>query len=104
MKRYGHLFEQIATFDNLLLAAKKALRGKKSKSPVAEFYFHLEPELLRLEEELKTGTYVPCPYRSFMVYEPKPRRICAADIRDRVVHHAITTRRPIATTTLARVC
>ena len=24
-----------------------------------------------------------------MVYEPKPRKICAADIRDRVVHHAI---------------
>ena len=89
MKRYGHLFEPIATFDNLLRGAKKALRGKKNKNPVAEFYFHLEPELLRLEEELQTGTYVPRPYRSFMVYEPKPRRICAAHIRDRVVHHAI---------------
>ncbi|MBM3776556.1 MAG: hypothetical protein FJW37_15555, partial [Acidobacteria bacterium] len=53
------------------------------------FYFHLETELLRLEEELQSGAYVPSPYRTFMVYEPKPRRICAADIRDRVVHHAI---------------
>ena len=89
MKRHGHLFEQIATFDNLLLAARKALRGKKDKRPVAAFYFHLEPELLRLQEELLEGTYVSRPYRSFMVYEPKPRKICAADIRDRVVHHAI---------------
>lgn len=89
MKRYGYLFEQIATFDNLLLAAKKALRDKKDRLPVAEFYFHLETELLQLEEELRTNTYVPCTYRTFMVYEPKPRKICAADIRDRVLHHAL---------------
>ena len=89
MKRYGHLFEQMVTFDNLLRAARKAVQGKKDRPPVAHFYFHLEPELLRLEEELKTGAYMPRPYRSFMVYEPKPRQICAADIRDRVVHHAI---------------
>jgi retron-type reverse transcriptase len=89
MKRYGHLFERIVTFDNLLKAAKKALRGKRDRAAVAQFYFSLEPELLLLEQELVAGTYVPRPYRSFMVYEPKPRRICAADIRDRVVHHAI---------------
>ncbi|MDP6775698.1 MAG: reverse transcriptase/maturase family protein [Candidatus Latescibacteria bacterium] len=89
MKRYGHLFERIVTFDNLLKAAKKALRGKRDRAAVAQFYFSLEPELLLLEQELLTGAYVPRPYRSFMVYEPKPRRICAADIRDRVVHHAI---------------
>ena len=89
MKRYGHLFERIVTFENLLLAARKALRGKKDRKPVAMFYFHLEPEILKLEEELLEGTYVPRPYRSFMIYEPKPRKICAADIRDRVLHHAI---------------
>ena len=89
MKRHGRLFEKIATFENLLLASRKALRGKRDRPPVAAFYFRLEPELLKLESELLDDTYVPLPYRTFMVYEPKPRRICAADIRDRVVHHAI---------------
>ena len=89
MKRYGHLFEQIVAFDNLHRAARRALLGKKNRLPVARFYFHLECALLRLEEELLSGTYVPQPYRSFPVFEPKPRQICAADIRDRVVHHAI---------------
>jgi len=89
VKRYGHLFEQIVPFDNLLLAGKKALRGKKDRPVVAEFFFHLETELLHLEEELRTGIYAPGPYRCFRVREPKPRQICAADIRDRVVHHAI---------------
>jgi retron-type reverse transcriptase len=89
MKRYGHLFEQVVTFENLCLAAEKAFRGKKDKQRVATFYFHQETEVLRLQEELCSGTYQMRPYRVFEVREPKPRKICAADFRDRVVHHAI---------------
>ena len=89
MKRIGHLFERIVRFDNLLAAAHNAVRGKKNRQPVAAFYFHLETELLQLERELLSDSYCPRPYRSFWVHEPKQRRICAADIRDRVVHHAI---------------
>ena len=89
MKRYGHLFERIVAFDNLLLAAEKTLRGQKHKPAAARFYFHLESELFQLQEELTAGSYEPLPYRVFEVYEPKPRQICASDIRDRVVHHAI---------------
>jgi len=89
MKRHRGLFEPIVAFDNLLAAAHRALRGKKDRLVAAELYFHLERELLQVEKELKAGTYVPRPYRSFLVREPKPRQICAVDIRDRVVHHAI---------------
>jgi retron-type reverse transcriptase len=89
MKRYGHLFEQIVTFDNLVLAAHKTFRGQKSKVAVARMCFHLETEVLGLQEELVAGTYQPRPYHVFEVREPKPRQICAADVRDRIVHHAI---------------
>ncbi len=55
---------------------------------MARFIFHLETEVLRLEEEIRSRIYRPLPYRTFMVHDPKDRRICAADFRDRVVHHA----------------
>ncbi len=89
MKRWGGLFEKIVTFDNLLLASRKALRGKKKKPDVAFFYFHLENELLILQKELLAGTYRPRPYSTFIIHEPKRRKICAAEIRDRVIHHSI---------------
>ncbi len=89
MKRYGHVFERITAFDTLLLAANKAMRGKRHRLRVAHFAFYLEPEILRLQEELRTGTYRMRPYRTFTIYEPKQRQICAADFRDRVVQHAI---------------
>ena len=89
MKRHGHLFERITAFDNLLAAAKRAGRGKRHKQRVAHFFFHLEKELLRLQEELLAGAYLPEPYHSFEIKDPKPRLISAADFRDRVLHHAI---------------
>jgi RNA-directed DNA polymerase len=89
MKRYGHLFEQVVAFDSLLLAARKAQRGKRDRASVAHFLFHLEPELLTLQDELCAGTYHMQPCRTFTIYEPKQRQICAAAFRDRVVQHAI---------------
>lgn len=89
MKRFGHLFEKVTVFDNLLLAAEKTLRGQKHKTEAAQFYFNLEPELFALQRELESGVWKPHPYRVFTICEPKPRQICASHLRDRLVHHAI---------------
>lgn len=89
MKRYGKLYPQVVSYENLLLAAHKALRGKKFKASVASFYFHLENEVIALQEELTSNRYRPRPYRQFEIREPKVRQICSSDFRDRVVHHAI---------------
>lgn len=89
MKRQGGFFDKIISFKNLLIATKKATRGKKHKRTVSLFCFNLENELIRLHEELKLGLYKPSDYRTFEIKDPKPRLICCSDFRDRVVHHAI---------------
>lgn len=89
MKRFFHLYEKVCAFDNLLRAFYKARKGKRDKSNVAQFEANLEWELLRMEEELRDGSYQPGPYRTFMIYDPKKRMISAAPFRDRVVHHAL---------------
>ncbi len=89
MRRAGHLFERLLTWENLLSATHKAARGKKSRPAVARFLFHLETELLDLRQELESGLWRPRPYRRFSIRDPKPRIISAADFRDRVVHHAV---------------
>jgi RNA-directed DNA polymerase len=89
VKRYGNLFEEIVWFENLVVAAKKAFRGKKDRARVARFYFERENELLCIREELRNKTYSPMPLRTFWIREPKLREIGASDFRDRVVHHAV---------------
>ncbi|MCC6744256.1 MAG: RNA-directed DNA polymerase [Acidobacteria bacterium] len=89
MRREGHIFERVASFDALWRAAERACRGHLDRPAVARFWFHAETEVLRLEEELLAGAYRPRPYTTFLIREPKERLISAADIRDRVVHHAL---------------
>lgn len=89
MKRHGHLWDKVISFEGLLRAAERARKGKRFRPAVASFHFHLEPELLALHQELATKRYRPGAYRTFFIQEPKPRQISAAPYRDRVVHHAL---------------
>lgn len=89
MKRIGNLFEQAFSRENLLAAFQDAARHKRSKRACFRFERRLAYHLDRLHEALHAGTYRPQPYYSFMVYEPKARRIYAPSFGDLVVQHAI---------------
>ncbi len=89
MKRHKHLFEQLCSFENLYAAAIKALKGKRRKRPGSAFFAELEESLMRLREELLSGSYRHGGDNYFPIYEPKNRTVAAAAFRDRVVHHAI---------------
>jgi retron-type reverse transcriptase len=89
MKRIGHLFERAFTAEALLAAYHAAARHKRGKRACFNFERNLAANLDALHRELSFGTYRPRPYYSFMVYEPKPRRIFAPAFRDLVVQHAI---------------
>lgn len=89
MKRLGNLWPQIVSFENVLLAYRKARLGKKTRQEVAIFSLNLEANLFLLQAELKNQCYRPGKYRLFTIYERKPRQIAAAPFRDRIVHHAI---------------
>ena len=90
MKRAGKLWPHLISFPNLLVAARRAAAGKRTRPDVARFLMNLEWELIGLQRELRDGSYEPGRYRTFEIHEPKPRLISAAPFRDRVVHHAVT--------------
>jgi RNA-directed DNA polymerase len=85
----GILFPRVINWENLLLAYRKAARGKRGRLAAATFEFQVADRLLALQDELVAGTYRPGPYCHFIIHEPKRRKISAAPFRDRVVHHAL---------------
>jgi retron-type reverse transcriptase len=89
VKTYRNLFDRIASFENLLRAARKAQLGKRFKESTALFNLNLEKELLSIQKSLLDRTYLHGPYQDFFVFDPKRRLISAAPYRDRVVHHAL---------------
>jgi hypothetical protein len=89
MKTYNHLFAEISSFENLLLAVRRAERGKRLQASVGCFRTNIEAEVLQLQRELRDHTYTPGTYREKIIKRPKERLISAAPFRDRVVHHAL---------------
>jgi len=89
MKTFKNLFSRLVSFENLYQAARQAAKSKREKPAVMEFFMNLEENLFQLQAELQTRVYCPGAYRTFSVYDPKPRLISAAPFRDRVVHHAL---------------
>ena len=87
--KHSDLFGQIPSFSALLIAARNAVKGKRKKPGTASFFTNLERELLRLERELRNGSYRPGRYVEIVVRDPKERLVSAAPFRDRVVHHAL---------------
>lgn len=89
VRRVDGLFSQIADFLALDAAARRAVAGKRRKPGATAFMANLEPELLRLERELRGGSYRTGRYTELVVRDPKRRVVSAAPFRDRVVHHAL---------------
>ncbi len=57
MHRHHHLFERIATLENLIAAGKAALRGKRLRPPGCQFFGDFEKEVFALHDELWAGSY-----------------------------------------------
>jgi retron-type reverse transcriptase len=83
------LFDQIISLDNLLLSWSEFKSGKRGKPDVQAFERSLEENLFNLHWELKNGSYRHQPYQSFLIFDPKLRQIHKAEVRDRVIHHAV---------------
>ena len=89
MKSYNNLYSDICDWKNLVLAWKKARKGKTRKIYVMEFEADLRNNLLKLQEELKNQIYKPKPLVNFIIKDPKTRKISKSAFSDRIVHHAL---------------
>ena len=89
MRRVGNLYDTIADYDNLLLAYLKAIRGKRQKRDVMRFNHDFSENMNRLLCDIKEEKVVVGDYLYFYISDPKRRKICAAPLRERILHHAI---------------
>jgi len=89
MKTYKNLYYQIYKWNNLILAYKKARKGKTRKKYVLEFEKNLRKNLQQLQFELMALAYKPKPLKTFTLRDPKTRKISKSNFRDRIIHHAL---------------
>lgn len=83
------MIDLIASLANLTAALRHCRRGKRQSQGYQKFLLNMPTNILEIREQLLTDTYTWCPYRAFMVCDPKKREVLAAPFRDRIVHQAI---------------
>jgi hypothetical protein len=66
-KFYRHLYPQLYDWDNLLLAWRKARKGKRGRAPAAAFEQNAGEHLLAIQAELAERRDQPGGYASFYV-------------------------------------
>jgi len=86
---YENLYFKIYDENNLILAWRKARKHKTRRPYVLEFEKNLKENLEGLQTELTTQIYKPKPLETFILRDPKTRKISKSDFRDRVIHHAL---------------
>ncbi|MFH0711639.1 MAG: reverse transcriptase domain-containing protein [archaeon] len=89
MKTYKNIYYKIYKWENLVLAFRKARKGKTKKDYVKKFEENLIENLQQLQFELMTQTYKPKPLKTFILRDPKTRKISKSHFRDRIIHHAL---------------
>jgi len=89
MKRAGNLWERVLEMENLREAFHCAARGKWERGRVRDFSHDLNDNLLRLRDDMESGTFVFGRFHRFEIAEPKRRVIHAAHFEERVAHHAL---------------
>lgn len=88
-KRIFNLWSDITSFEQLRASTRLAKKGIRLNRSALSFLIELDSNIIDLQQRLQGQTYHPQPYTEFMLLDPKPRRIQAADFVDRVVHHSL---------------
>jgi len=84
-----NLFLQIISLENLYESWRTFRNGKRNKEDVQVFERNLADNLFELHNELKNKIYRHSNYTAFYITDPKQRHIHKAEVRDRIVHHAL---------------
>lgn len=85
-KTIKNQFDTYLTYEKLMEAHQKSKKGKGYRKEIINFHFKQEEYILWLLDGLKNGTYHHGGYTSFIIKEPKVRKIEKSRYIDRIVH------------------
>ena len=88
-KNSRHIYDEAVSYENLFKMWKTVRKTCKNKPLLMAFSLNLHANLGKIEQELKTRSYRPHRFRTFMIFEPKPRLVMSQLIRDKIVNHFV---------------
>lgn len=88
----NHILKEILSYDNLLKAAKAAIKGKRAKNRYQAYSIAIGYFVFRLREKILSGNYKPrndSEFDLWCISGQKMRHITVPSLDDSVIQHAI---------------
>lgn len=84
-----NVYDYYITYENIFKIWQIVKRTCNNRKEVFLFSLNLHSNLMNIYNCLKNKTYTPSPYRTFMIFEPKPRLVMSQSVFDKIVNHFI---------------
>ena len=88
-KECRNIYDDAITMDHLFKMWKIIKGTCKNKKELYYFSLNLNSNLYQIYNSLKKETYLPSKYRTFIIFEPKPRLVMSQTITDKIVNHFV---------------
>lgn len=82
-------YKEITSYESLKQAEHDVSLGKTDRTAVLRYEWNLEDHLIENVDRLARFDFPEVTYSSFMVYEPKPRRIIYTDYNSKIIERAL---------------
>lgn len=90
MKRKGNLYKDICKIENIMSVFKEVCRNTRNKRKVAKYKEFKCINIFRLYNILTSKNYMPKKPTTFIIYEPKERRIESQAMDDKLINHLVS--------------
>ena len=84
-----NIYDNPITYDNIYSVWNVVRKTCKNRKEVFNFSLNLHSNINNIYNSLKNKTYTPSAYRTFMIFEPKPRLVMSQSVFDKIVNHFI---------------
>jgi len=89
-RKNKNIYDRYITIENLYSIWSIIKQTCKNKKEIYYFSLNLNTNLNNIYLALKNRTYVPNKYRTFIIFEPKPRLVMSQTVTDKIVNHFVT--------------
>lgn len=88
-KKSRDIYDKYVTYKNIYNVWNIVRKTCKNKKEVFKFSLNLHSNIVNVYNSLKNKTYIPSAYRTFMIFEPKPRLVMSQSVFDKIVNHFV---------------
>lgn len=88
-KKSKNIYDEVITIDNILKMWNIVKKTCNNRKQIFLFSLNLNSNIMTLYNRLKDRTYVPGKYKTFLIFEPKPRLIMNQSVSDKIVNHLV---------------